>query len=165
MPIQSLEATSLPANEEIRSFISLAASFVNVRARIRCGSQPLFNRCTILYVKTRVFPEPAPAITREGPSQYSTASRCCLFSLDKGLALFLTFFIMSPVITQIKEEAIEPFDKGQITQEVALERGLEPLREVMYGQTQTKDVRMFVQIAGIKWDGTSESIPNPNIFS
>lgn len=77
-----------------------------------------------------------------------------------GLALFLTFFIMSPVITQIKEEAIEPFDKGQITQEVALERGLEPLREFMYGQTQTKDVRMFVQIAGIEWNGTSESIPN-----
>ena len=46
-----------------------------------------------------------------------------------GLALFLTFFIMNPVITQINEEALQPFDQGLITQEEALERGMEPLRQ------------------------------------
>ena len=60
-----------------------------------------------------------------------------------ALALFLTFFIMSPVITEINETAIKPFDAGEITQEEALERGIEPLREFMAKQTQEKDVIMF----------------------
>jgi len=65
-----------------------------------------------------------------------------------GIALFLTFFIMSPVLTQINTDAIQPFDRGEITQEVALERGVEPLRQFMYKQTQVKDVNMFLEIAG-----------------
>ncbi len=76
-----------------------------------------------------------------------------------GLALFLTFFIMSPVITQINENAFQPFEAGEITQEVALERGIEPIREFMYGQTQTKDVRLFLEISNVEWDGTMEGIP------
>ena len=60
-----------------------------------------------------------------------------------GLALFLTFFIMTPIITQINDTVVKPFDAGEITQEEALEKGMEPLREFMYGQTQTKDVKMF----------------------
>lgn len=76
-----------------------------------------------------------------------------------GLALFLTFFIMQPVITQINETAIKPFDKGVITQEEALEIGLEPLREFMYGQTQAKDARLFMEISKQEWDGTLENIP------
>lgn len=76
-----------------------------------------------------------------------------------GLALFLTFFIMQPVITQINETAIKPFDKGVITQEEALEIGLEPLREFMYEQTQAKDARLFMEISKQEWDGTLENIP------
>lgn len=76
-----------------------------------------------------------------------------------GLALFLTFFIMSPVITEINETAIKPFDAGEITQEEALERGLEPLREFMASQTQEKDVIMFTDIAGIEWNGEWEDVP------
>lgn len=77
-----------------------------------------------------------------------------------GLALFLTFFIMHPVITQINEEAIKPFDRGEITQEEALEVGMEPLREFMYGQTQVKDVRLFMEIADQEWDGSLSGIPS-----
>ncbi len=77
-----------------------------------------------------------------------------------GLALFLTFFIMNPVITQINEEAIKPFDAGQITQEEALEKAMDPLREFMYRETQTKDVQMFMDISGTKWTGSLEDIPN-----
>ncbi len=77
-----------------------------------------------------------------------------------GLALFLTFFIMNPVITQIRTEAITPFDRGEITQEEAFERGMAPLREFMYGQTQTKDVRMFMEISKTEWTGNLDDIPN-----
>ena len=78
-----------------------------------------------------------------------------------GLSLILTFFIMEPTITTVYEEAVVPFEEGQIDQEEAFERGMEPLREFMYRQTQVKDVELFMDIAGQEWDGTSlEDIPN-----
>ena len=78
-----------------------------------------------------------------------------------GLALILTFFIMQPTITQVYEQALIPYENGEITQEEAIEIGMEPLREFMYPQTQTKDVQMFMDIAQLEWDGeTLEDIPN-----
>ncbi|MBQ4537961.1 MAG: flagellar type III secretion system pore protein FliP [Lachnospiraceae bacterium] len=77
-----------------------------------------------------------------------------------GLALILTFFIMEPTIARINEEAIVPFENGEITQEEALEKGMAPLREFMYPQTQLKDVELFMDIAGLEWDGSLENIPN-----
>ena len=69
-----------------------------------------------------------------------------------GLALFLTLFIMSPVITTIKTEAIEPFDAGEITQQEAIDAAITPVREFMYGQTQTKDLNLFCEIADITYE-------------
>lgn len=77
-----------------------------------------------------------------------------------GLALFLTFFIMGPTITEINETAYTPYLNGELTQEEAIEKGMEPLREFMYAQTQTKDVQMFMEISGSTWDGELESIAN-----
>ena len=77
-----------------------------------------------------------------------------------GLALFLTIFIMWPTMMSINNKAIQPFDKGEITQEEALKRGQEPIREFMYGQTQTKDVRMFMEISHTEWTGSLDDIPN-----
>lgn len=77
-----------------------------------------------------------------------------------GIALFLTFFIMNPIISEINETALQPFDRGEITQEQAIEAGMEPLREFMYGQTQVKDVRMFMEIADQEWDGSLSGIPS-----
>lgn len=76
-----------------------------------------------------------------------------------GLALILTFFIMEPTIVQINEQAIKPFEVGEITQEEAFEAGIQPLREFMYPQTQVKDVQLFMDIAGREWDGRNASIP------
>ena len=76
-----------------------------------------------------------------------------------GLALFLTFFIMQPTATAIYQEAFVPFDQGTITQEEFFEAGIEPLREFMYRQTQTKDVKVFMSISGTEWDGSLEGIP------
>ncbi len=65
-----------------------------------------------------------------------------------AIAIFLTFFVMGPVFAQINTDAVQPFDRGEITQEEALEKGIEPLRQFMYKQTQAKDVKMFLEIAG-----------------
>lgn len=77
-----------------------------------------------------------------------------------GLALILTFFIMEPTITQINEQAIQPFQEGTIDQEEALKLAMQPLREFMYPQTQLKDVELFMDIANQEWDGNIETIPN-----
>lgn len=77
-----------------------------------------------------------------------------------GLALFLTIYIMAPVFAQIYTNAIQPLDEGRITQEEALEAGLAPLREFMYGQTQVKDTATLMEIAGHEWDGvTADDVP------
>ncbi len=66
-----------------------------------------------------------------------------------GIALFLTFFIMSPVINSINKEAIEPYTQGKISQQVAFTKGVEPLREFMFKQTRKKDLLLFVRYADI----------------
>ena len=77
-----------------------------------------------------------------------------------GLALFLTFFIMSPTINRINTEAIQPFDEGVITQEQAFMAAIIPIREFMYEETLVKDVELFMDIAGMEWDGENlDAIP------
>ncbi len=73
-----------------------------------------------------------------------------------GLALFLTLFIMSPVFSEINENAIKPFDEGTITQEEALKIGSEPIRQFMYGQTQEKDLALLCDIAEVEYPTTEE---------
>lgn len=75
-----------------------------------------------------------------------------------GLALFLTFFIMQPVFTDINENAIQPFEAGTITQEEAIEIGGRPLREFMFELTQTKDMDMFIEISGNTYE-TYQEVP------
>ena len=67
-----------------------------------------------------------------------------------GLSLFLTLFIMSPVIAQIKTEAYDPLVAEEITRQEALERGIQPLREFMLKQTRQDDLRLFMDIAKIE---------------
>ena len=67
-----------------------------------------------------------------------------------GLSLFLTLFIMSPVIAQIKTEAYDALVAEEITQQEALERGIQPLREFMLKQTRQDDLRLFMDIAKIE---------------
>ena len=77
-----------------------------------------------------------------------------------GLALFLTFFVMRPYMTQIYEEAIVPMEQGEIDQQEFFERGVQPLREFMYKQTQKEDVMVFMDIAGEEWEsGALDDIP------
>lgn len=68
-----------------------------------------------------------------------------------GLALFLTVFIMGPVFTQVNNEAIKPLSKGEITQEEAFEKGMEPIREFMFNQVKNRpqDIKLFMDIANL----------------
>ncbi len=77
-----------------------------------------------------------------------------------GLALFMTLFIMQPTLTTVYNDAVIPFENGEMQQEEFFEKAMAPFRQFMYGQTQKKDVILFMQIDGIEWDGELESIPN-----
>jgi flagellar biosynthetic protein FliP len=76
-----------------------------------------------------------------------------------GIALFLTLFVMAPTFNAIKKDAIEPMQKGRITQAQAIKRGEEPLREFMFKQTRTKDLALFVGLAKMDRPKTRADIP------
>lgn len=65
-----------------------------------------------------------------------------------GISLFLTLFIMDPVISEINTTAFEPYREEQITQEEALERAQVPLKEFMLRQTEISSVDMYMDLAG-----------------
>lgn len=67
-----------------------------------------------------------------------------------GIALFLTLFIMNPVITEVNETAYQPYKEDAITQEEALKLGAEPFKKWMLKQTEIKSLNMFVGFAGIE---------------
>ncbi|MEO8407264.1 MAG: flagellar type III secretion system pore protein FliP [Oxalobacteraceae bacterium] len=64
-----------------------------------------------------------------------------------GLALFLTFFIMSPVFDKIYSEAYQPFSNNKISAEQALDRGAAPLKQFMLKQTREADLALFARLA------------------
>lgn len=64
-----------------------------------------------------------------------------------GLALFLTFFIMSPVIDKIYVDAYQPFSEQKISMQEALDKGAQPLRAFMLRQTREADLALFARLA------------------
>ncbi len=76
-----------------------------------------------------------------------------------GLALFLTFFVMAPVIGDINQTALQPYAQGAITQQVALDRAQGPLRKFMFKQTRQKDLALFVSMAKMERPRRPDDIP------
>lgn len=82
-----------------------------------------------------------------------------------GLALFLTLFVMSPVVKTIETTAYQPYVDELITQDEAVERAMEPLREFMFKQTYKSDLKFFMTAAGGEQTVDSlESIPNTTLI-
>lgn len=65
-----------------------------------------------------------------------------------GLALFLTFFIMQPVYTQVMETSVEPYLADEISQEEAFEQASIPIKEFMLKETREKDLALFLRASG-----------------
>jgi len=76
-----------------------------------------------------------------------------------GLALFLSFFIMTPVWHQINQSALQPYLDKRIDQQQALQNAAEPLREFMFKQTREKDLALFVDIAKVERPKDVNDIP------
>lgn len=76
-----------------------------------------------------------------------------------GLALLVTFFLMTPLATKSYEEGVKPYLAEEISGEEAFEKTVNPFRKFMLAQTREQDLALFVDIAGLDAPETAEDIP------
>ena len=76
-----------------------------------------------------------------------------------GLALILSFFVMSPVFSKVNTEALQPYLKSQISQEVAMDKALKPMRTFMFNQTHSADLELFVGLAKLERPKNTNDVP------
>ena len=76
-----------------------------------------------------------------------------------GLALILTFFIMTPVANKAYTEGIKPYLDKQISGEEAYDKAVAPFRQFMLSQTREQDLALFVDIAGLEAPDSADDVP------
>jgi flagellar biosynthesis protein FliP len=76
-----------------------------------------------------------------------------------GLALLLTFFVMSPVGQKVYDEAVAPYQAGQISGDQALKVGLAPVKDWMLRNTRESDLLLFAGLAKIPRPATRADVP------
>jgi flagellar biosynthetic protein FliP len=64
-----------------------------------------------------------------------------------GLSLFLTLFTMAPVLANVNESALQPYLRGDVPQQAAMDRASGPVRDFMIRQTRERDLALFVSLA------------------
>lgn len=76
-----------------------------------------------------------------------------------GISIFLTLFIMDPVIGEINTEAYTPYKNSEITQEEAIERAQIPLKRFMLKNTEKSSMNMFMEISNAEAVENEEDLP------
>jgi flagellar biosynthetic protein FliP len=75
-----------------------------------------------------------------------------------GLAMFLTLFVMTPVMTEMKTLGLDPYIEGQLDEGQAFEAGMEPLRQFMLRQTRQADLALFYNATDTPLPETPEDV-------
>jgi flagellar biosynthetic protein FliP len=76
-----------------------------------------------------------------------------------GLALFLSLFIMAPVLSQMNDQALQPYLKGQISQSQAYDTGVKPLRTFMLKETRKAELATMIQLSKADRPAKPEDVP------
>ena len=76
-----------------------------------------------------------------------------------GLALFLTLFVMSPVLTKVNDQGVQPYLKGTLSQSQAFEAGVQPLRSFMVSHTRNEELALITQAAGQPKPRSAATVP------
>ena len=76
-----------------------------------------------------------------------------------GLALFLTFFTMAPVWTQINHDSLQPYLHRDVNMQQALDKAETPVRDFMFGQVREKDIGLFIQLGHLKRPKSEADVP------
>ncbi|MDW3094370.1 MAG: flagellar type III secretion system pore protein FliP [Gammaproteobacteria bacterium] len=95
------------------------------------------------------------AILRQALGTAQTPSNQILL----GLALFITVFIMSPVLQEINVTAAQPYYAEDISADQAINLAKKPIMEFMLAQTREDDISMFIEMSGIQGIDGPENIP------
>lgn len=75
-----------------------------------------------------------------------------------GLALFLSLFVMGPVLSQVNELGVQPYLKGEKAQSQAFQDGVEPLKTFMLDHTRNAELAMFVEMSGAEKPAAREDV-------
>lgn len=81
-----------------------------------------------------------------------------------GLALFLTFYTMSPYWEVVNTNALQPYMANAITQDTAMTEAMKPMREFMLKQTRENDLALFVNLSEMPRPNSPEDIPTTTII-
>ena len=76
-----------------------------------------------------------------------------------GLALFISLFVMAPVLTEVNNDGVQPYLKGEKTQSQAFNDGVEPLREFMVSKTRKNELALFTKVAGDEKPKNADEVP------
>ncbi|HEX5353502.1 MAG TPA: flagellar type III secretion system pore protein FliP [Rhodanobacteraceae bacterium] len=76
-----------------------------------------------------------------------------------GLALFLTLFVMSPVLSRAYAQGLKPYMDGQLSAEQALPKVTAPFKNFMLDQTRDADLQLFSKLAGEKPYASRSDVP------
>jgi flagellar biosynthetic protein FliP len=76
-----------------------------------------------------------------------------------GLSLFLTLFVMGPVFDKVYTDAYVPFSENKMTMQVAMEKGVQPLKEFMTKQTRESDLALYLKLSNTPELKGPEEIP------
>jgi flagellar biosynthetic protein FliP len=95
------------------------------------------------------------AILRQALGTQSTPSNQIIL----GLALFLTLFIMSPVLVEVNDQAVQPYLQEEVSAFEAITAATGPFKTFMLAQTRETDIQMFADIAGIESIDSPEATP------
>ena len=76
-----------------------------------------------------------------------------------GLGLMMTWFLMTPVLTQIDQQAVEPYRNGQITGLDAIDKGAQPVKRFMLKYAREKDLALFTAAGQVGRPNTPEDLP------
>jgi flagellar biosynthesis protein FliP len=76
-----------------------------------------------------------------------------------GLALMMTWFLMTPVLTQVDQQAVEPFRNGQVTGWEAIDLGAQPVKLFLLRYAREKDLALFTAAGQVPRPNTANDLP------
>jgi flagellar biosynthetic protein FliP len=76
-----------------------------------------------------------------------------------GLALMMTWFLMTPVLAQVDQQAVEPYRQGQITGMDAIDRGAQPLKHFLLRYAREKDLALFTAAGQVQRPNAADDLP------
>ncbi len=76
-----------------------------------------------------------------------------------GIAVFLSLFVMAPVLGTINDDAVQPLINGEITEQEAISAAEAPIREFMFQQVDQKDLSLFIDLSGAERPETWADVP------